>query len=299
MIFARFDHSESRNNDMHLHQHCLALNMIQSKNGQWRSVEFNQIMMNHQLIGQIQRNSFAKKLQELGFEVEMTNAKVGSFSLKSVDKELRDQFSTRSDDIKNEMEASGQTSYKATHTAQKQTAKWKDKNKDRLGIQEVNIERLKDAGADIESIKAKKEDLEIRKMSAKEAVEIAISDVTDKKSVFTREDILKHALKVSLTTNVSLADIQKEFESFEELIAIDKNRNEYTTIEILQKEEYIFSKKALKNFKVTKNQAQIVQAIKEFEKEKGFTLKDGQNNLAHTILLSDSQFIVAQGVAGA
>lgn len=298
MLFTRFDHSESRNNDMHLHQHCLAINMIQDKDGNWRSVEFSQIMINHQLIGQIQRNSFAQKLQALGYEVEITNAKVGSFSLKSVDKELRDQFSTRSEDIKNEMEASGQTSYKATHTAQKQTAKWKDKNKDRQGIQEVNIERLKDAGADIEAIKAKKKDLQMRQMSAKEAVEIAIADITDKKSVFTREDILKHALKVSLTTDVSLENIQEEFENYEDLITIDKSRNEYTTKEVLQKEEYIFSKKDLKTFKVTEDKEQIAEAIKEFEREKGFELKEGQNNLANTILSTDSQFIVAQGVAG-
>lgn len=299
MLFTRFDHSESRNNDMHLHQHCLANNMIQDKDGNWKSVEFNQIMMNHQLIGQIQRNSFAQKLQALGYEVEITNAKVGSFSLKNVVKELRDQFSTRSEDIKKEMQESGQTSYKATHTAQKQTAKWKDKNKDRAGIQEENIERLKESGADIEAIKSQNPDLEIRKFTAKEAAEIAIEDITDKKSVFTREDILKHSLKVSLTTDVSLADIQKEFENYEDLITIDKSRNEYTTKEVLQKEEYIFSKKENKNFSVTDNKEQIEEAIKTFEKEKGFELKDGQNNLAHTILTSDSQFIVAQGVAGA
>lgn len=299
MIFARFDHSESRNNDMHLHQHCLAMNMVQDKDGNWKSVEFNQIMMNHQLIGQIQRYSFAQKLQELGYEVEVTNAKTGTFSLKSVGKELREKFSTRSKDIKNEMEASGQTSYKATHTAQKQTAKWKDKNKDRMGIQEENIERLQEAGADIESIKSKNENLEVRQMTAKEAVEIAIEDITDKKSVFTREDILKHSLKVSLTTNVSLADIQQEFENYEELIKIDKSRNEYTTKEVLQKEEYIFSLKQNKNFSVTESKEQISEAIKTFETEKGFELKEGQLNLAHTILLSDSQFIVAQGVAGA
>ncbi|MDY0122840.1 MobF family relaxase, partial [Sulfurimonas sp.] len=299
MLFTRFDHSESRNNDMHLHQHCLAINMIQDKEGNWRSVEFNQIMMNHQLIGQIQRNSFAQKLQALGYEVEISNAKVGSFSLKNVYKELRDKFSTRSDDIKKEMEASGQTSYKATHIAQKQTAKWKDKNKDREQIQEHNIERLKEAGADIELIKSQNPDLEIRKFTAKEAVEIAIEDTTDKKSVFTREDILKHSLKVSLTTDVSLSEIQKEFENYSELITINKSRNEYTTIEVLQKEEYIFSKKDLKTFKVTEDKEQIAEAIKEFETEKGFELKEGQNNLAHTILSSNSQFIVAQGVAGA
>ncbi|AFL69600.1 MobF family relaxase [Sulfurospirillum barnesii] len=299
MIFTRFDHSESRNNDMHLHQHCLAINMIQDENGKWKSVEFNQIMMNHQLIGQIQRNSFAQKLQKLGFEVEITDAKVGTFSLKNVNKYLRDKFSTRKDDIKNEMAESGQTSYKATHTAQKQTAKWKDKNKDREAIQEHNIERLKEAGADIASIKYKKADLEVRHITAKECVQIAITDITDRKSVFSREDILKHALKVSLTTDVSIEAIQNEFKNYKDLIEINQEENQYTTKEVLEKETYIFSKKESINFSITSDKTQVDKAIKEFEKEKGFELKEGQTQLAHTILTCDKQFILAQGVAGA
>ena len=185
------------------------------------------------------------------------------------------------------------------HTSQRQTARWKDKNKDRLGIQEENIQRLKEVGADIELIKTQKEDLEIRHMTAKDAVEIAIEDITDKKSVFTREDILKHSLKVSLTTTVSLADIQNEFKNYKELITIDKSKNQYTTLEVLQKEEYIFSKKENVNFAITRDKEQVAAAIKEFEAKKGFILKDGQIDLANTILTSDNQFIIAQGVAGA
>jgi len=103
LLFTRFDHSESRNNDMHLHQHCLMINMIQDINGEYKSIEFNQTMMNHQLIGQIQRNKFAQELQKIGIEVEITDVKVGSFALKNVKQETRDQFSTRSQDIKEEM----------------------------------------------------------------------------------------------------------------------------------------------------------------------------------------------------
>lgn len=299
MLFTRFDHSESRNNDMHLHQHCLAINMLQDEKGNWKSVEFNQIMLNHQLIGQIQRNRFAQNMQNIKFETEITSAKNGTIGLKNVAKELRDQFSTRSDDIKNEMLESGQTSYKATHTAQKQTAKWKDKNKDREAIQEHNIERLKEAGADITSIQFKNEDLEIRHMTAKEAVEIAIEDITDKKSVFSREDILKYSLKVSLNTDVSVDAILQEFKNYKELITIDQSKNQYTTTEVIEKEKYIFSKKENVNFSITLDKSQVYKAINEFEKDKGFELKSGQNQLAHTILTGTKQFIIAQGVAGA
>ncbi|MBU0626059.1 relaxase domain-containing protein [Patescibacteria group bacterium] len=300
MIFARFDHSESRNNDMHLHQHCLAINLIQDQNGQYRSIEFNQIMSNHQLIGQIQRNAFARKLQEIGYEIEITDAKQGTFSLKSVDKDLRSQFSSRSKDIKNEMKASGQISYKATHIAQKQTAKWKDKNKDREAIQETNIEHLQEAGADIEAIKVTNKEQHIREMDASTAIQIAITDITDQKSVFSREDILKHALKLTLTTQgADLESLQVAFEQYTELVTIDKDKNQYSTQEVLEKEREIFSQNQNHTFSITTESKKIEGAIKDFETEKGFELKAGQNDLAYTILSSNKQFIIAQGVAGA
>lgn len=298
MLFARFDHSESRSDDMHLHVHALAMNMIQDENGNWKTVEYNQIMENHQLLGQIQRNEFAKELQKMGVELEVSSVKNGTFKSKNVEKEVRDMFSTRSKEIKEEMEKSGQHSYKASHTAQKQTAKWKDKNKDRDQIQKDNIAKLEEAGADISKIKELKE-IEIRELSSEKIVELAFDDITDKKSVFKKEDILKHSLKLSLLSDVSIKEIETEFEKYNDLICINEQKNQYTTKEILEKEEYIFSQKEEKTFNITDDKEQIEDAIKEFEEEKGFILKDGQRDLANTVLNSDSKFIIAQGVAGA
>lgn len=298
MIFARFDHSESRNDDMHLHVHALAMNMIKDKNGQWKSVEFNQIMHNHQLLGQVQRNVFAQELQKMGIELEISSIKNGTFKSKSVDKDIRDMFSTRSKDIKEEMAASGQHSYKATHTAQKQTAKWKDKNKDREQIQVDNIAKLENAGADIKTMQ-KLQNVDIRNIDEKELVSLAFEDLTDKKSVFKKEDILKHSLKLGLLSNATIEGINKEFDNYQELVCINQTNNQYTTKEILRKEEFIFSLKNEKSFIVTKSESEIKKAIKAFEKQKGFELKDGQRDLANTVLNSDNQFIIAQGVAGA
>ena len=299
MLFTRFDHSESRNDDMHLHVHALAMNMIKNENGNWRSVEFNQIMHHHQLIGQIQRNEFAKELQSLSVDLEISSVKNGTFKTKNVEQEVRDMFSSRSKDIKEEMEKSGQHSYRATHTAQKQTAKWKDKNKDRQQIQADNIKRLEAAGADISKIQELNSDLKVRQLDERAAVEIAFRDLTDKKSVFGKEDILKHALKVGLLTNIDIDIVVQEFERYHDLIEIDREKNLFTTKEVLEKEQYIFGLKNQENFSITEDKKQIAQAISNFETKKGFTLKDGQTELANTVLCSESKYIVAQGVAGA
>ena len=299
LMFVRFDHSENRNDDMHLHQHCLAINLVRDNQGQWRGLENNQIMMNHQLIGQVQRNEFAKELQRLGYEVEITDIKVGSFKLKNIEKSLSKEFSTRSEDIKKEMQKSGQTSYQATHTAQKQTAKWKDKNKDREAIQETNIKKLLETGANLEKIQEKKEDLKIKSLNPKEILELAFIDITDKNSVFKKEDILKQALKIALTSDISIQDLQKEFENYKELITINAEKNQYTTVEILEKEDYIFSNARNQTFNISSDKNYIESKIKEFETERNFELKSAQSELVHTILSDNSKYIIAQGVAGA
>jgi len=298
MLFTRFDHSESRDNDMHLHQHCLAMNFLKDKNDVWRAVEFNEIMKNHQLIGQVQRNEFSKELQKLGYEIEVSDIKVGSIKLRNVSKDLSNDFSSRSKAIKEEMVKSCQTSYKATHTAQKQTAKWKDKHKDREGIQEDNIKKLIKAGASIDFIQQKKENLQIKSLNPKEILDLAFEDITDKQSVFKREDILKQALKISLTSDIDINDLQKEFLNYEELITINKEKNQYSTKEILEKEDFIFSKRENKSFNISNDKEYIDKRIKEFEKERRFELKKAQSELVHTILSGDSKYIVAQGVAG-
>lgn len=295
MLFTRFDHSESRNNDMHLHQHVLVLNFLKNQSGEWRSMEFNQIMENHQLIGQIQRNALAMELQKLGYEVEISDPKNGFFKLKSVNRELIDTFSTRSKNIKDEMEQSGQSTYKSTHTAQKQTAQWKDKNKDRLAIEKENIEKLLSTGANIDEIRQKSE-IEIKQVSADAIVQMAIDDITNKNSVFSKEDILKQSLKLSLAMNTSVNELERAIANSE---VFNLAENQYSTREIIEKEEYIFSQNIQKNFSITKDKNQIEQAIKSFEHEKGFELKSAQNSLAHAILSSDSKYIITQGVAGA
>lgn len=295
MLFTRFDHSESRNNDMHLHQHVLLLNFVKNEKGEWRSMEFNQIMENHQLIGQIQRNALALELQKLDYEVEISDPKNGFFKLKNVDRELIDTFSTRSKNIKDEMEQSGQSTYKSTHTAQKQTAQWKDKNKDRLAIEKENIEKLLSTGANIDKIRQKKE-IEIKQVSADAIIKMAIDDITDKKSVFSKEDILKQSLKLSLTMNTSVNELERAIANSE---LLELAENQFSTQEIIDKEKYIFSKNIQKSFSITKDQVQIERAIKSFELEKGFGLKSAQNSLAHAILSSDSKYFITKGVAGA
>lgn len=294
MLFTRFDHSESRNNDMHLHQHVLAMNFVKNKKGEWRSMEFNQIMENHQFIGQIQRNALALELQKLGYEVEVSDPKNGFFKLKNVDRKLTEIFSTRSKNIKEEMEQSGQSTYKSTHTAQKQTAKWKDKNKDRLAIEKENIEKLLATGANIDEIRQKSE-IEIKQVPADTIVQMALDDITNKKSVFSKEEVLKQALKLSLTMNTTVDELERAIANSK---VLELAENQYSTQEIIDKEEYIFSQNIQKSFPVTKDKNQIEKAIKNFENEKGFELKSGQNSLTHAILSSHSRYIIAQGIAG-
>ncbi|MGD9554756.1 MAG: MobF family relaxase [Arcobacteraceae bacterium] len=299
LIFAKFSHYESRDNQSHLHTHSLLMNICQDKEGNYRSMDFGKIKFNYQLIGQIQRNALAQEMQKLGYEIDITDTKKGLFALKNVDADIREAMSSRSQAIKEEMAKTGNTSYEAAQVAQKKTRQWKDKSIGREEIEKQNLEFLKSLDANIEKIQTVNPELKMREMTAAKAISIAFEDVTDKQSVFKREDIIRHSLKVSLGTNVSISDIEKEYDQKVGLIAINEQKNQYTTQEILEKENFIFSLKTEKSFVVSKSKTEIEKAIKTFEKEKGFELKQGQRDLANTVLSSDSQFIIAQGVAGA
>ncbi|HEY9882437.1 MAG TPA: MobF family relaxase, partial [Thermosynechococcaceae cyanobacterium] len=75
-----YRHETSRNQDPHLHSHCVAINATQTEGGQWRAVS-NELAVRHQkLLGQIYQNELAYRARELGYAIERRDQ--GQFDLK-------------------------------------------------------------------------------------------------------------------------------------------------------------------------------------------------------------------------
>lgn len=304
-LFLLYDHFDARmangQLDPSLHTHALMINITQNANGTYNKLENAHIAKDHKMLGMLYRNELAHILQSQGIEIEVYDAKQGFFQLKGFKKELREEFSQRSKIIKEWVEQNEErirkeypniTAKKLRDIAQAETRGWKDKALDKTLYVLKNQERAEK----LNYVLPKHDHSYNPNIDAKTVIDMAIQDMLNTKSIISRKDILDQSAKISLGA-VSNDDLLTAFSQNTDLIEL--RNNQFSTQEIIEKEQYIFSQNIQKNFSITKDKNQIEQAIKSFEHEKGFELKSAQNSLAHAILSSDSKYIITQGVAGA
>lgn len=305
MLSAVYFHHESRkDNDgfisPHLHAHALAMSISQDVTGKYRKMENYNICLDHQHIGLVQRASLAKRLQEAGINIEVHDAKKGLFQLKDFKQEHREIFSGRHEMLKTRKEELKKLypemkDYKVEEMAKNQTRNWKDKTIDREAIRDENVERARDFGYELPKVEQKS--VLNQTLTPNQILSQAIEDITDKKSVFTDKELKSQALKIGLDKGIILADIKTAISNNIDLV---KTRNGWTTREMIALESKIEAQKDSKSPDfIVSNTQEIDEAIKEYQQRKGFDLKKGQNDLVHATLNTDSQYIVAQGVAGA
>lgn len=306
MLSAVYFHHESRkDNDgfisPHLHAHALAMSITQDVTGKYRKMENYNICLDHQHIGLVQRAALAKRLQELGITIEVHDAKKGLFQLKDFKQEHREIFSGRHEMLKAKKEELKKLypemkDYKVEEMAKNQTRNWKDKTIDREAIRDENIERAHGFGYELPKLNEKS--VLKQTMTPNQVLSQAIDDLVEHQSVFSNRDLLSQALKIGLDQGIILQDIKSAITNNIDLV---KTRSKgYTTREMIALESKILAQKDSKSPDfVVSNTEEANTAIAEYQTRKGFELKKGQNELVHSALNSDSQYIVAVGVAGA
>lgn len=122
LVIATYRHDVSREGEPDLHTHGGVMNVTQSSDGQWRSLESKPLYRIQTEAGAVYRAALARKCERLGWTTEKTQAgKHPSFELKEVGKAERELFSSRSKQIEAELEKLGLTRETAT-SEQKQIA---------------------------------------------------------------------------------------------------------------------------------------------------------------------------------
>lgn len=106
LIAAVFRHHTSRNHDPQLHSHAVLLNITQSKDGRWRSMDDKRLFENKMVAGNVYRSHLAIELQKFGYQIEQTHAD-GRFEVCGVAPEAIHEFSTRRAQIVEAMEKRG------------------------------------------------------------------------------------------------------------------------------------------------------------------------------------------------
>ncbi len=96
--FGNYDHHISREQDPQTHTHSFLLNMTRTADGKWRAIDNRPVFENQKYLGQLHMSEFATLLKEQG--VPLLDRSHGNVELAGMPKEVIEQASARSQQIK-------------------------------------------------------------------------------------------------------------------------------------------------------------------------------------------------------
>lgn len=103
LLWSTFLHDTSRELDPQLHCHCVLMNLTRDNSGKFKTLHNDSIYKNKIYLGQHFRTQLAREMQNLGYEVEISDRKKGFFEIKGIGNEVIDAFSQRSKQVREEM----------------------------------------------------------------------------------------------------------------------------------------------------------------------------------------------------
>lgn len=130
LIYALFNHDTNREQEPQGHVHVIVANATKGEDGKWRALDAKPLYERHTLLNAISMQRFREKVTELGYESEPGD-KYGNFEAKGNSREQIMAFSTRRQQIVEQLELSGLKSGKASDIAALDTRKHKDPDIDR------------------------------------------------------------------------------------------------------------------------------------------------------------------------
>jgi conjugative relaxase-like TrwC/TraI family protein len=318
LLYTSFQHDITRKSftnkiDPQLHTHNFVFNIVtyidpvtnELKTG---TIENFEIFKNKMYLGQLYRTELANNLKELGIQIEVTDSKNGFFELKDFDKKLLNEFSNRSNEIKEKLEEykekypnASESELKNIINADIKIAKGKV---DREKLYQENLERLekiidKEKFADYLYNLVSNRELNKEEKQAKinEIINLSANLITEYNSTFSKEDILREALKLALASNypIKKEELEQALNKNENIIQLGDNV--YTTQEILKSEKFVIENINNKAFSIVKNPKNY-KKIDEFIKTKYNNMTSGQKEFFKQALINKAQFLVVQGDAG-
>tara|TARA_R110000744_G_scaffold73919_4_gene147747 strand:+ start:408 stop:2981 length:2574 start_codon:yes stop_codon:yes gene_type:complete len=305
-VIAAFSHCTNRNENLpqpQLHYHVLILNVLPREDGTWGAVESNPIYRWKMATGAIYRAELAFQMQELGFEIEPDG---DSFHIKGVSKNACDTYSSRAKEINKELKKAGIKSSSSTEGARIKTITRKakkavDKN---VLFQKWKIE-LKKYGLTesfIDSLTLSEKITQPQELDQA----IILSELTEKKAVFTKQDLFKEA--AIRASHFGMSAIQAEEFSLqtlqnEEVISLNSENSfvqQFTTEDVITGERLMVkdAKFLANSYTKTMNEQQVNEAISLAEEQLSFSFDEEQKAAIQSTLCA-GDLSITQGSAGA
>ncbi|QEM69507.1 conjugative relaxase [Geobacter sp. FeAm09] len=101
IVAGLIQHMTNRDGDLHYHIHAALMNMSMKpgETEQWRALHNDVVYKNQMYLGVSFNSDFSKRLSELGYQINITDPRTGSFEIVGVNKELTADFSHRREEI--------------------------------------------------------------------------------------------------------------------------------------------------------------------------------------------------------
>lgn len=203
MVFAVFEHADTRAGDPGLHDHCVLMNMTKRADGEWRTLFADEIYTDKLLNGMEFRSILAHKLLALGYALRF--GEKGTFEIEAIPQHLVDFFSKRHEEIAAWLKAHNASGGLAAKVANFQTRAPK-KNLDPIERTAHWLRELQNAGFTLDDLN--KICLEAQERGAitlpnpveiaKISIDTAISHLEERKSFFSIQDLMKSAKMLSI-----------------------------------------------------------------------------------------------------
>lgn len=312
LIFATFIHTTNRNLEPQAHIHSFLANVAKCADEKYRSITIDHLLENNKFFGQIFRNELALETQKLGYNINATILSDGSssFELSDIDPKLIKAFSTRRQEIVELCKLYGVTTKEGRDNIVINSRKAK---------RFVTPDGLMKAWCEVESnIKKEiknntqfKQEIESSNnqnylidttITLKDIALLATEDISHSKAVFSKEELLKKALKYSIG-KYSIHDINQEIAKLEKEGLLIGDGNYFTTKAMIDKERQIlkYAKISLSKSKpIIKYLDYHLQKFekRELAKNSNFQINPSQQKAVKHILNSRDQIITMEGLPG-
>jgi conjugative relaxase-like TrwC/TraI family protein len=310
LLIGKHLHLTSRELEPQLHTHSVVINSVLSEDGKRRSLKNDEILKNTKLLGLLYRNELAQNLQNIGYDINITDRKEGYFQLDSIDESLLDRFSTRRKQVLSELEfvkeKYGNMSEREASQKAALNSRVSKKSISREELVETTNSIMKtEFDVDLSSlVKPNTSESRIQKNSNIDiSMDRTVEDLHDSKSVFGKEELYKNFALQNFGEHTisSLESTLKEKKSDNSLIQYnEKGKSYYSSKKMKDIEHYSlkYIKDGIGKSDVVVDLGKVENKINEFEKKNGFALSEGQKNMATVVSTSKDRFIKIQGDAG-
>ncbi len=294
LAFAMFTENTSRELDPQLHSHTVCPNLTKRPDGEWRALTNENFHFQKIFIGQIYRNSLAKKVGEMGLAIAPKPK--GLFEIKGVPDDLIELYSARSQQIRQKLPELRKLFPLAHESVLKSLAAERSR-KSKLDLPREKLQsfwqgKWEKLGYDKDKLlKQIMQEKQVSQETGNHA-DMAATVLTEAESVLVKEDILKLGLQYSIGEK-TIKDVGSDLAVSEQIVNLEKGKF-FTTKEMQEVETAII-----------KHLAKGESAQKSLLAWQGFMLMSGQKKLTSDqqksirhILESRDQVKLVQGSAG-